>query len=272
MSSQIAAANNTGNRLDLDQNQEVSADIRNDSFSHSPTMASPTIAIEGEVYEGDGDRPISPHYKLRPSHASSSSHISQKIIEGGQVGFLMENNLNFASIGGAPLASTPALNERNDDTSSKNSSRSGSATLDVSDVRPPKPKEQKGSFLDKIAGALFKQKKQVFKSKLPLDDYISRLKESNGKHEESCSITPEDIERICKEARDVTMSQSVLLELQPPIQICGDIHGQFPDLITMFEVCGDPANTNYLFLGNDLCLVSQSTNHNSHTLSYRRLC
>ena len=63
-------------------------------------------------------------------------------------------------------------------------------------------------------------------------------------------LSVEEIKYLCNTAREIFMEQPVLLEISSPLNVCGDTHGQFSDLLRLFDFGGTPPKTNYLFMGD----------------------
>lgn len=85
-----------------------------------------------------------------------------------------------------------------------------------------------------------------------LDDMIKRLVDAGytGKVTKTVVLKNAEITAVCNAARELFLSQPALIELSAPVKIVGDVHGQYTDLIRMFEMCGFPPNSNFLFLGD----------------------
>jgi serine/threonine-protein phosphatase PP1 catalytic subunit len=59
------------------------------------------------------------------------------------------------------------------------------------------------------------------------------------------------IRQLCAGAKAVFLRQPNLLELDAPLNVCGDVHGQFRDLVRILqELGGLPPRSKYLFLGD----------------------
>lgn len=83
-----------------------------------------------------------------------------------------------------------------------------------------------------------------------MDSVIDRILGVGHKGGLAGSMNEGEIVALCGAAREVFLGQPPLLELGAPLKVCGDTHGQFADLLRLFNRGGFPPNTNYLFLGD----------------------
>lgn len=59
-----------------------------------------------------------------------------------------------------------------------------------------------------------------------------------------------EIEELCAKAKEILIEESNMVPIRSPVTICGDIHGQFEDLLELFRIGGDLPEINYVFLGD----------------------
>lgn len=64
------------------------------------------------------------------------------------------------------------------------------------------------------------------------------------------AIPERQLELLCYQAKTIFAEQPMMLELDAPMRVAGDVHGQYYDLLRLFEYGGPPEEQNYLFLGD----------------------
>ncbi|KAI0990135.1 hypothetical protein GJ496_000410 [Pomphorhynchus laevis] len=76
-----------------------------------------------------------------------------------------------------------------------------------------------------------------------IDEWIKQLK--------NCQQLQENqVKQLCELAKEILSNESNVQEVRCPVTVCGDVHGQFHDLMELFKIGGDAPDTNYLFMGD----------------------
>ena len=103
-----------------------------------------------------------------------------------------------------------------------------------------------------------------------VDKIIEKLLEVRGKRPgKTVNLLESEIRQLCLKSKEIFTSQPILLELEAPIKIVGDIHGQYYDLLRLFEYGGFPPDANYLFLGDYVDRGKQSLETICLLLAYK---
>jgi serine/threonine-protein phosphatase 6 catalytic subunit len=79
--------------------------------------------------------------------------------------------------------------------------------------------------------------------KASLDNWIEQLMR--------CECLPEDdIQVLCLQVKSLLMEESNVQPVSCPVTVCGDIHGQYFDLLELFRMGGSVPTTRYVFMGD----------------------
>jgi len=78
---------------------------------------------------------------------------------------------------------------------------------------------------------------------MDVDKYIKQLKDGQ-------CLPERDLRMVCEKVKEILIEESNVQPVSAPVTVCGDIHGQFYDLLELFRTGGEIPDTNYIFIGD----------------------
>eukprot|EP00814_Leptocylindrus_danicus_P019996 CAMPEP_0116043550 /NCGR_PEP_ID=MMETSP0321-20121206/26444_1 /TAXON_ID=163516 /ORGANISM="Leptocylindrus danicus var. danicus, Strain B650" /LENGTH=335 /DNA_ID=CAMNT_0003524423 /DNA_START=147 /DNA_END=1154 /DNA_ORIENTATION=+ len=76
-----------------------------------------------------------------------------------------------------------------------------------------------------------------------LESWLAKL--SNG-----TPLSESEVKSLCEQARESLIHESNVQPVSAPVTVCGDVHGQWHDLMELYKIGGEAPDTNYLFMGD----------------------
>ena len=75
------------------------------------------------------------------------------------------------------------------------------------------------------------------------DKWLDSLKECK-------CLSEHDLKLLCDKTKEILMEESNVQPVSAPVTVCGDIHGQFYDLLELFRTGGQIPSSKYVFMGD----------------------
>lgn len=82
------------------------------------------------------------------------------------------------------------------------------------------------------------------------DKHYSDLEGWLSKLSVGTPLAESEVKLLCEKARETLMNESNVQPVAAPVTVCGDIHGQWHDLMELYRIGGSAPDTNYLFMGD----------------------
>lgn len=61
-------------------------------------------------------------------------------------------------------------------------------------------------------------------------------------------IPERDLKKLCSVVKSILIEEANVQPVRSPVTVCGDIHGQFYDLLELIKTGGEAPATNYIFM------------------------